>query len=403
MNGQALMDWLDEAAAFSEAGPGVTRQFLTAEHRLLLDWLGARADEQGLVHWLDDSGNYRMRKPAVEAHAPILLLGSHQDTVRQGGRYDGMLGVLLPLAVLGSLPELPFHVEVVAFGDEEGTRFASTLVGSSALAGRFDPALLERADDTGVTMARAMHDFGLQPEGIDSLALDPAELLGFMEVHIEQGPRLEAAGLPVGVVSAITGIERHQVNVDGRAGHAGTTPMSLRDDALVKAARIVSWVDEACRAQEDLVGVVGKLTVEPNAVNVIPARVQLTVELRAPDIERRRLAWQELAARIDTLPGVHRECVYAQDGIVCDPALSHRLEQAVRAAGVEPTSLFSGAGHDGLAMAEVAPCAMLFVRCRDGLSHHPDEAITAEDCNVAMAVVRQFVRGFTVTEQENHR
>jgi len=288
MNGRALMDPLDEPAAFSEARPGVTRQFLTAEHRQLLDWLGARAEELGLVHWLDDSGNYRMRKPAADARAPVLLLGSHQDTVRQGGRYDGMLGVLLPLAVLGSLPELPFHVEVVAFGDEEGTRFASTLVGSSALAGRFDPALLERIDDAGVTMAQAMRDFGLRPERIDSLALDPAHLLGFIEVHIEQGPRLEAADLSVGVVSAITGIERHQVLVEGRAGHAGTTPMSLRDDALVKAARIVAWVDEACRAQEDLVGVVGKLAVEPNAVNVIPARVHLTVELRAPDIERRR-------------------------------------------------------------------------------------------------------------------
>jgi len=388
-----LMRWLDEAARFSEGGPGVTRQFLTAEHRALLDWLAALAEQLELEHWLDHSGNFRMRRPATAAQAPTLLLGSHQDTVREGGRYDGMLGVLLPLAIINELPALPFHVEVVAFGDEEGTRFASTLVGSSALAGNFDRAMLGRTDEAGISMAEALRDFDLDPDRIGELALDPARLLGFVEVHIEQGPQLEARNLPVGTVSAITGIERHQVAVTGKAGHAGTTPMALRDDALVKAARIVGWVDEACREATELVGVVGKLVVEPNAVNVIPARVQLTVELRSPDEARRRGAWGALEKRLASLPGIRHDTVYAQSGIECDPALSERLRGAVEALGLEPLALFSGAGHDGLAMARVAPCAMLFVRCRDGLSHHPDEAVTAADCQVAMAVLERFITG----------
>jgi len=391
VNEATLMRWLDEAAEFSEPGPGVTRQFLTNEHRALLDWLAERAGLLGLEYWLDHSGNFRMRKPAASEKAPVLLLGSHQDTVREGGRYDGMLGVLLPLAIMDRLPELPFHLDVVAFGDEEGTRFASTLVGSSALAGDFDRTMLERTDQDGITMAEAFREFGLDPARIGELALDPAQLLGFVEVHIEQGPQLEAHGLPVGTVSAITGIERHQVTVTGKAGHAGTTPMALRDDALVKAAQIVGWVDEACRESRELVGVVGKLTVEPNAVNVIPGRVQLTVELRSPQVSLRREAWRALEERLGALRGVSHEAVYAQAGIDCDAALSERLGRAIADVGVDSLSLFSGAGHDGLAMARVAPCAMLFVRCRDGLSHHPDETVSAADCGVAMAVLERFI------------
>jgi len=385
------MEWLNHAATFSEGNVGVTRRFLTAEHRRLLVWLGELADAIGLEHRLDASGNYRMRKPAADPAAPTLLLGSHQDTVPEGGRYDGILGVLLPLAVAASLPDLHYHLEVVAFGDEEGTRFSSTLVGSSALAGCFDHEMLARTDDAGIAMADAMHEFGLQPQRIDDLALDPAALLGFVEVHIEQGPLLESRGLPVGVVSAITGIERHEVVVSGRAGHAGTTPMDLRDDALVKAARVVTGVDELCRNTAGVVGVVGKLAVEPNAVNVIPGQVTLTVELRAPDESRRRDAWRTLADRLDAMSGITHTCVYEQAGIDCEPELTARLKRAIADEGLLPETLFSGAGHDGLAMAHVAPCAMLFVRCRDGLSHHPDESITEEDCTVAMRVLQRFL------------
>lgn len=386
-----LMDWLEAAAACTEGGPGVTRQFLTPEHRRLLDLLARISDESGLDHWLDDSGNYRMRRSGTVPGGPTMLLGSHQDTVRQGGRYDGILGVLLPLAVLQTLPPLDYDVEVVAFGDEEGTRFGSTLMGSGALAGSFDAAVLEQEDDAGVSMAAALRTFGLRPEGIAGLALAPERLLGYLEVHIEQGPVLESRGLPVGVVSAITGIERHRVTVTGRAGHAGTTPMTMRDDALVKAARIVAAVDELCRTTERLVGVVGKLMVTPNAVNVIPGQVDLTVELRSPDSAVRAAAAGVLADRLATIPGVLSERIYSQDGIRCDGRLTGFLERAVSASGVAPLSLFSGAGHDGLAMAAIAPCAMLFVRCRGGLSHHPDESVTPEDCAAAMDVLARFL------------
>lgn len=391
MNGQYIMTWLDEASRFSQPGPGVTRMFLTREHRQLLDWLGEKAAGLGLQHWIDDSGNCVIRRPADAADARTLILGSHQDTVREGGKYDGMLGVALPLAALADLPSLPFHVDVVAFGDEEGTRFNSTLVGSSALAGCFDSGMLERSDESGVTMQQALRDFGLRPERIPSLARNRDAVLGFVEVHIEQGPVLERHGLPVGVVTAMTGIERHLVTVHGKAGHAGTTPMDLRQDALVKAAQIVTFVDRLCRCTDGLVGVVGELHVEPNAVNVIPARVSLTVELRSPRTDIRCKARTSFQTFVDDLSGVEHDCSYAKDGVDLDPDLMARLATAIEHEDLEVKYLYSGAGHDGLAMSNLTRCAMLFLRCKDGLSHHPYEAITAQDCDIALRVLRRFV------------
>lgn len=394
MNGEQLMAWLARAATYSETTNGVTRCFLTPQHQQLLNWLRDLASKHGLEFQIDDSGNGRIRKTAKGAkHSSTrtLLFGSHQDTVRAGGQYDGILGILLPLAVIIDLPPLPFDVEVLAFGDEEGTRFNSTLIGSSALAGTFDYSMLLRHDDCGITMEDAMRQFGLCPENIDTLKLDSNSLLGFIEVHIEQGPILEDKALPVGLVSAITGIERHLVMVSGKAGHAGTTPMTMRQDALVKAADIIKFVNQLCCETEQLVGVVGKLHVEPNSVNVIPARVELTVELRSPDSTVRHTARRQLQSFLDNLHRVEHQCIYTQEGIQCDGKLTQELGKAIKSQGIEPITIFSGAGHDGLAMSKVAPTAMFFIRCKEGLSHHPDESITAQDCGVGMAVIRQFI------------
>ncbi|MHA7879297.1 MAG: M20 family metallo-hydrolase [Saccharospirillum sp.] len=397
--GNAIMALSEQAALHSEPGPGVTRVLGSAEHRTLLGELAGWMQRAGLTTELDAAGNL-IGRTAVVDQAPTLIIGSHQDTVRQGGKYDGMLGILLPLVVLQHLHEtgqaLPVNIELVAFSDEEGARFASTLVGSSALAGTFDPAMLEAKDAQGTTLAQALRDLGANPNHIPALARDPARVCGFLEVHIEQGPVLESLDLPVGVVTAITGIERHAVSIVGKAGHAGTTPMHLRRDALVAATQVVQAVNQLCRDTDDLVGVVGELVVTPNAVNVIPSRVDLTIELRSPRSEVRLAArdtlFKTIKQRLENqgCDWQHR-LTYQQQEVQCAQAMQQKLSQAIEQAGHASHALFSGAGHDGLAMASLTDVGMLFVRCKDGLSHHPDEAITAADAEAAAQVLKHFL------------
>lgn len=398
--GERILDLAERAARHSEPGRGVTRLLGTPEHKALLADLSVWMEDAGLSVELDGAGNLVGRTPPV-AGAKTLIVGSHQDSVRQGGKYDGMLGILLPLVVLADLHRsgtaLPVNIELVAFSDEEGARFSSTLVGSSALAGTFEPALLKARDREGMSLADALRALGSDPSTIPDLARDPTTLAGFLEVHIEQGPVLESLDLPVGIVTAITGIERHSVRIDGRAGHAGTTPMHLRRDALVAATEVVRIVDRLCRDTEDLVGVVGELNVTPNAVNVIPSRVDLTIELRSPSTVIRRRARDDLFREIDAALAPnpcewHRELRYEQTEVRCADAIQSRLARSIEAEGFQPHRLFSGAGHDGLAMNALTEVGMLFVRCKDGLSHHPDEAITADDADSAARVLRHCLQ-----------
>lgn len=397
--GTAIMTLSVAAARHSEPGPGVTRVLGSAEHRALLVDLRRWMQEAGLSVELDAAGNLVGRTPTVEG-ARTLIIGSHQDSVRQGGKYDGMLGILLPLVVLQHLHQqgktLAVNVELVAFSDEEGARFSSTLVGSSALAGTFDPALLEATDANGITMAEALRELGANPEGIAELARTPDQVCGYLEVHIEQGPVLESLGLPVGVVTAITGIERHAVSLIGKAGHAGTTPMTLRRDAMVAATQVVQAVDHHCRHTEDLVGVVGELVVTPNAVNVIPSRVDLTIELRSPFTEirlaARKALFGDIAQRLASSGcELRHRLTYQQSEVRCADTLQQQLSRAIEQAGYKSHRLFSGAGHDGLAMAHLTDVGMLFVRCKDGLSHHPDESITVEDAEATAQVLTHYL------------
>ncbi|MDW5377729.1 M20 family metallo-hydrolase [Halomonas sp. HP20-15] len=398
--GQQLMARLDEAAQYSLPGDGVTRLFCSEEHRQVLTLIGDWMRQAGLTPELDASGNLVGRNARALAGERTLILGSHQDTVVEGGKYDGMLGVALPLQALQALKdegvELAYGVEVVAFGDEEGTRFQSTLIGSRALAGSFDPASLEARDADGVSLGEALSRFGGAPERIPQLARRRESLIGYVEVHIEQGPVLEQRDRAVGVVSALTGIERHRLSVAGKAGHAGTTPMPGRRDALVGAARMVLEADRVLNATDDFVGVIGKLEVRPNAVNVIPAEVNFTLELRSPDPDVRARGREEIVAACRRIAAdgeleLSCETTYQAEAVACAEWLIEALEGACLNCGEPAERLFSGAGHDGLAMHDVTDIGMLFVRCRDGLSHHPDEAISAEDADRATRVLMRFL------------
>ncbi|SDL74335.1 allantoate deiminase [Franzmannia pantelleriensis] len=401
--GALAWQWLEQIARVSETedpeSEGVTRLCATREHRAALDLLGGWMRDAGMTVRVDNGANLIGRYASADPDARTLIMGSHQDTVPHGGKYDGIMGVLLPLALVHYLNDhaiaLPFHLDVVAFSDEEGTRFSSTLLGSKVLAGSFDPVMLGAEDDAGVTLRQALLDFGCDPERIADDRYPPGAALGFVEVHIEQGPQLEAEGLPIGVVSAITGIERHKLSIHGLAGHAGTVPMHLRQDALVGAARVIGLVDELCKTTDELVGVVGKIDNSPNGVNVIPQRTDLTVELRSPEDATRLAARNTLLARIEAALAaldlrLEHQLIYEQAAVQCAPALVAQLEAAVAANGVAPRTLFSGAGHDGLAMQALCDIGMLFLRCARGVSHHPDEAIEPDDLSVVVAVLASF-------------
>ncbi|ALM51232.1 allantoate amidohydrolase [Halomonas huangheensis] len=401
--GQVLLQRLDEAGQCSEPGPGVTRLFCSPQHREVLDIIADWMRAAGLTPELDAAGNLVGRCARALAGEPTLIMGSHQDTVMEGGKYDGMLGVALPILALEQLRregcELPYGVEVVAFGDEEGTRFQSTLIGSRALAGNFEASCLDATDAEGISVRQALEAFGGAPDAIAEVARDPDHVLGYVEVHIEQGPVLEQRDHAVGVVTALTGIERHRIQVSGKAGHAGTTPMEGRRDALVGAAEMILEANRVLHASEDFVGVVGKLEVRPNAVNVIPSQVTFTLELRSPQAEVRARGRKQILDAYTAIAEryqleLNTEQTYSAEAVDCAPRLINALTQACADGNESAELLFSGAGHDGLAMCELTDIGMLFVRCRDGLSHHPDESISAADAASATRVLMQFLRAF---------
>jgi allantoate deiminase len=388
-----------EALAACTEEPGrLTRRFATP----------ALADAGDLVcGWMRDAGMDARRdaignvvgrwEPPGGAPAGTLLLGSHLDTVVDAGRYDGMLGVLVALACVERLgDQVPFAVEIYAFADEEGVRYGTAYLGSSVVAGGFDPAALRRRDADGVTMADAIEAFGGDPDALAAAARDAGDLLGYVEVHIEQGPVLEAEDLPVGVVTGIAGQTRAEVAFAGDAGHAGTVPMALRRDGLVAAAEWIVAVEALARTTEGVVATVGELRVEPGASNVIPARAALSLDVRHLDDTARDAAAAALCERAEAIAaarGVEVEWseVQATDAVGCSPALMADLEAAVEAAGVRIARLPSGAGHDAAVMSRLCDVAMLFVRCAGGISHNPAEAVTAADVAAAIDVTSRLL------------
>ncbi|KWR75555.1 Zn-dependent hydrolase [Cupriavidus sp. IDO] len=409
--GQAILDRADQLARFSDAEAGLTCAFLTPAHRAAQAQLAQWMEEAGMSVRIDAIGNVIGRyaaDAAVGDSARVLMTGSHFDTVRNGGRYDGRLGILLPIAVVGALNaagiRLPYHFEVVGFAEEEGLRFKTSFLASSVLAGRFDPALLDRQDVDGVTLRDALAASGLPGGGelpaLQAAAVDPASLLGFVEVHIEQGPVLLHHGLPLGIVTQIAGSSRFQVRVEGLASHAGTTPMGMRKDAAAGAAEMILLVEQRCGEVPTLVGTVGQLQVPEGSSNVIPAACMFSMDIRAGEDGIREAAIADIVAGIQRIAArrgltAKVERVPPVNNAPCARWLMDQFGAVLKKRGLQVFELPSGAGHDAMMMQRVTDVAMLFVRCGNGgISHNPLETITADDARQAAEVFVDFLRHF---------
>ena len=399
--GQRIMELADRLAHWSESSDGLTCTYLSPAHRTVAAQIRDLMREAGLTTEIDTVANVIGRYPAADSAAPALIVASHYDTVRNAGRYDGRLGVLTALILaehLGRLGrKLPFHLDVIAFSEEEGVRFSSSFLGSSAVAGRFDAKLLERRDAQGVTLAAAMGEAGLDATKIPALARRRDGLVGYLEVHIEQGPVLLEEGLPVGIVSAITGSVRSMVTITGTAGHAGTVPMARRHDAAAAAAELVLYIEKRCAQAPTLVGTVGKLVVPNGAINIIPGRCELTLDVRSGDDATRDAAMSDILSEMERITARRGVTIDSQEvqrtaAVQCSARLQKVLADAVVGAGVKPRHLPSGAGHDAMMFDGLTDIGMLFVRCGNGgVSHSPREIITAEDADVAARVMLDAV------------
>ncbi|MBR0694333.1 allantoate amidohydrolase [Bradyrhizobium lablabi] len=402
--GDEIAARISQLGAISETPEYLARVFLTPEHRQAADLILSWMREAGMSAHFDAIGNVCGRYEGDRAGLPCLMLGSHYDTVRDAGKWDGPLGVITAIACVADLNRrgrrLPFAIEIIGFADEEGVRFASTLLGSRAVAGAFDDGVLVARDRDGVSMRDAMVQFGLDPEHIGKAARARRELLGYVELHIEQGPVLEQRGLPVGVVTAISGATRLAASLAGVAGHAGTVPMALRRDALAGAAECIVAIEEFCKRDESgLVGTVGCITALPGATNVIPGKVSFTVDIRAPGDMHRKRAVADVVRRIEAIAerrelALQIDVTHENRSVPCAPWLKSQIADAVTAEGFPVLELASGAGHDGMAMVDITDIGMIFVRCRGGISHNPAEHVDLADADTGARVLLRFIENF---------
>jgi allantoate deiminase len=395
---------INELGAISETPDHLARIFLTPEHRaaadLILGWMRAA----GMRAHLDAIGNVCGRYEGQEPGMPCLMLGSHYDTVRDAGKWDGPLGILTAISCVAELNRrgrrLPFAIEVIGFADEEGVRFASTLLGSRAVAGTFDESVLGKSDAAGVTMRQALAGFGLDPDHVGRAARTRRELLAYVELHIEQGPVLEGLNTPLGVVTAISGATRLAARLTGMAGHAGTVPMKQRKDALAGAAECIGAVEQFCRTDEDgLVGTVGYIHAAPGATNVIPGQVSFTIDIRAPGDAHRKRAVADMVRQIETIArrrdlALQLDVTHENRSVPCADWLKSQIAGAIAAEGYPVVELPSGAGHDGMAMIDIADVGMIFVRCRGGISHHPAEHVDTIDVDAGARALLRMIENF---------
>lgn len=386
------------AAPFSDMEGGLFRSYLSPAYgraqRALAGWM----EDAGMSVRTDAAGNLVGRYEGTR-EIPPFLLGSHLDSVRDAGRYDGPLGIMLGIECVAALhaegSRMPFPIEVFAFGDEEGSRFPGAMLTSRAVAGTLDPALLQVADADGISLAEALQTQGLRLSTF--LEARHRGALGYLEAHIEQGPVLEAEGLSVGVVTGIAAQVRYAVTVTGRAGHAGTSAMSLRADALAAAAAMILVTEQiASTGSAALVGTVGQIEALPGAPNVVPGAVRFTLDVRAGSDAERDAAAGEILASFESIASRRGVAlVYERSQILAasptDSALSEALAAALTDAGQRPFHLVSGAGHDAMIMASLCPVSMLFIRCEQGISHNPAERVRIDDCETALRVMRGFI------------
>lgn len=402
--GSTILQRADELAQHTEVPGMLTRTYLTPAHSDAAELLAGWMREAGMQVRRDAVGNVIGRYEGLTPDAPALLTGSHFDTVRNAGKYDGNLGILLPISCIAAWHQqarrFPFAIEVIGFAEEEGVRFKATLLGSRAIAGHFDHALLDKTDEQGITMCEAMDAAGFDAGKIRDAAFAPEKILAFLEVHIEQGPILLDEGLSVGIVTAISGASRFLVKATGLAGHAGTVPMHLRRDAATAAAEIALTIERRCSGIPGLVGTVGQFEVPNGAANTVPGSAVFTIDIRAESDDVRQAAvadvlrdMQEIADRRHIVLDI--QATHEAKSVPCAARLQQKLEAAFGKNDLPVRYLPSGAGHDAMAIAAVTEIAMLFVRCGNGgISHHPDETMTAEDAEVAAQVFSDFVESF---------
>jgi allantoate deiminase len=400
MNSKAAQQVLDRCqtlASLTEEPEFITRTFLSWPmhdvHRELSEWM----KQAGMTVTVDAVGNLRAYYPGTKADSPRLIIASHLDTVPQGGAYDGILGVMLGLGLVELLDgrNLTFAIEVVGFSEEEGVRFGIPFIGSRALAGDLDLNILSRCDPHGISVETAIRDFGLDPTAIpDARVSDDAA--GYLEFHIEQGPVLENLNLPLGVVTAITGQSRMEVVLEGAANHAGTTPMNMRRDALAGAAEWIGVVEREAASIPGLAATVGKIEVQPGAVNIIPGSVWMSLDVRHQVDDVRERATAEMLRGVHKIAsrrqlGVSSHVLLSQQTVAMDGRMSDALASAMESAGYGGHRMQSGAGHDAMIMAKRMSTAMLFLRSPGGISHHPDERVILEDVEAALATGLRFL------------
>ena len=407
---EQIMRRIQQLAAISEDADGVTRTFGTPAflqgRSLVQGWFEAA----GLPTRVDGIGNLRARLLSSNPAAKTFVLASHIDTVVNAGKFDGPLGVLMGLDLLENLlaqkAELPFHIELIAFSDEEGVRFHTTYLGSKVVAGSFDQTWLTRSDAGGITLARALEIMEANAAQIAADAIPCADWLGYFEMHIEQGPVLWERQIPVALVTAIAGQQRVELIFRGMAGHAGTVPMAMRQDALCAAAEFILIAEQfALQHGQGLVATVGKLALSHAASNVIPGEVTCSLDLRSPDAAQLAAAYEALrtyTAAIATQRNVELAWNLIQETapVACAPELNDLLAQAIADAGHEVVALVSGAGHDAVPVSAVAPATMLFIRCFKGISHNPLEDVELADLAAAIEVADCFLMELKIKNEE---
>ncbi|WIW90507.1 allantoate amidohydrolase (plasmid) [Sphingobium sp. V4] len=384
-------------APYSDMEGGLYRAYLTPAYAAAQDSLATWMEEAGMTVRRDAAANLIGRYEGSDAGAPALLIGSHLDSVRDAGRYDGPLGIMLGVEAVAALHRagrrMPFGIEVIAFGDEEGSRFPAAMLTSRAVAGTLSLDALDLRDGDGV----ALHDAGVDIDAYLSAVRAPGTTLAYLEAHIEQGPVLEAQDLAIGTVTGIAAQLRFAAIVTGQANHAGTTTMGLRRDAMAGAAQMMLEIERiACDDAYDLVATVGRVEALPGAANVIPGEVRFTIDVRSGDEARRNRAAQAIRAALDDIAaarglGLSLAQVHDLPASPCDPALMALMDAAIADAGQSPFRLVSGAGHDAMVMAALCPTAMIFIRCKDGISHNPAEHVDPADVDIALQAITGFI------------
>ena len=398
MMGERIQRRLERLAGCSEGGEGVTRLIFTPEHRQALELLRGWMEEAGLETELDGMGNL-VGCAGGTGGSETLLLGSHQDSVLRGGRYDGALGIVMAIECAGAVlrrGDLPYQLKVVAFSDEEGVRFQTNYLGSTAYLGKLRREMLERRDAAGITLGAAAVAFGVEPEGIFQGDERPD---AYIEVHLEQGPVLEGRGVPVGVVTSIQSSRLYRMTLAGASGHAGTVPMWLRRDAMRAGAECIACLMETAEEHRELVVTVGRVEVCPGATNVIPGQVSFTVDVRGTAEDEMDRMMAQAVSRMEAVSRLRGTklavCAeYRQAGTLCDEKLTAELARGIAAMGLPVIRLSSGAGHDAQVLAEEMPVGMLFVRCRGGVSHSPEEYVATEDLDYAAQVLVRFLKEY---------